>query len=195
MSLYLFVAIKAIHLEIVSDLATDAFLNAFKRFTSRRGKPTNVYSDNDKNFVGANKKLEKCRELFDQEQRRRDITDFTDSQGIRWHFIPAHVPYFGELWERVVKLFKTYSYKTTIKVPLTFKEVSTLMSQIETILNSSPLTALTNDANDLSYLSPGHFLIGNTLTSYPEVDLTDTKINRLSRWQLLEQIRQHFWKR
>jgi len=78
---------------------------------------------------------------------------------------------------------------------MTFEEASTLVTQIETILNSRPLTAIFNDSNDLSYLSPGHFLIGTTLTSYPGVDLMEVKVNRLSRWQLLEQIRQHFWKR
>lgn len=31
--------------------------------------------------------------------------------------------------------------------------------------------------------------------SYPEADVTEIKIGRLSRWQMVEQIRQHFWKR
>jgi len=187
--------IKAIHLEIVSDLTTDAFLNAFKRFISRRGKPINVYSDNATNFVGANKELEKLRELFSQEQERRSIMNYASSEGITWHFIPARAPHFGGLWESAVKSIKTHFYKTAAEASMTFEEASTLTSEIEAILNSRPLTALSNDPNDLSYLSPGHFLIGSTLTSYPEVDLIKTKINQLSRWQLVEKIRQDFWKR
>jgi len=145
--------------------------------------------------VGANRELEKCRELFLLEQERRKIIDYTVSEGIRWHFIPIRAPHFGGLWERAVKSFKTHFYKMTTEAAMTFEEASTLVTQIEAILNSRPLTALSEDPNDLSYLSPGHFLIGDTLTSYPEVDLMKVKVNRLSRWQLLEQIRQHFWKR
>lgn len=78
---------------------------------------------------------------------------------------------------------------------MTFEEASTLVSQIEAILNSRPLTSLSEDPNDLQFLAPGHFLIGDTLTSYPEFDLTEEKIGRLSRWQMLERMRQQFWKR
>ncbi|XP_018406148.1 PREDICTED: uncharacterized protein LOC108782372 [Cyphomyrmex costatus] len=187
-------AVKAVHLEAVSDLTTEAFLNAFKRFISRRGKPTDVYSDNGTNFVGANKELKKCLEIFSQEQERRNIMDYTATEGIKWNLIPARAPHFGGLWESSVKSFKAHFYKTATDASMTFEEVSTLVVQIEAILNSRPLSAISDDSNDLSFLSPGDFLIGSTLTSYPQADLLDTKINRLSRWQLLERIRQHFWK-
>ncbi|GFV04609.1 integrase catalytic domain-containing protein [Trichonephila clavipes] len=51
--------VKAIHLEIVSDLTTEAFLEALKRFVARRGRPIEIYSDNSRNFVGANNELRK----------------------------------------------------------------------------------------------------------------------------------------
>lgn len=44
-------------------------------------------------------------------------------------------------------------------------------------------------------LTPGHFLIGAPLLARPEVDLTETPSNRISRWSLLSQVCQHFWKR
>lgn len=47
-------ATKAVHIEIASDLTTNGFLGAFRRFTSRRGIPGHVYSDNGTNFIGAN---------------------------------------------------------------------------------------------------------------------------------------------
>jgi len=72
---------------------------------------------------------------------------------------------------------------------MTFEEASTLAIQIEVILNSRPFTVISDNPNDLDYLSLGHFLIGATLTSYFEVHLMDTKINRLSKWQLIERIR------
>jgi len=64
-AVFICTAIKTVHLEVVSDLTTDALLNVFKRFISRRSKPFKIYSDNGTNFVGA--ELEKCRELFSRE--------------------------------------------------------------------------------------------------------------------------------
>ncbi|XP_067205357.1 uncharacterized protein [Linepithema humile] len=186
---------KAAHLEVVSDLTTDAFLNSFKRFIGRRGKPSDVFSDNGTNFVGANHELEDLRKLFIQEEHQRKIIDTTSSEGIKWHFIPPRAPHFGGLWEAIVKSFKNHFYKVASEAALTFEEASTLVIQIEAILNSRPLSALSSDRNDLNYLSPGHFLVGSSLISYPEPNITQIKINRLSRWQRLEQIRQHFWKR
>jgi len=45
-------AVKAVHLEMVSDLSTDAFLNAFKRFISRRGSATNLSKRHSNNGQG-----------------------------------------------------------------------------------------------------------------------------------------------
>ncbi|XP_071036455.1 uncharacterized protein [Parasteatoda tepidariorum] len=45
--------LKAVHLELVSDLSTEAFLASFRRFTARRWLPSDVYSDNATNFKGA----------------------------------------------------------------------------------------------------------------------------------------------
>jgi hypothetical protein len=67
--------------------------------------------------------------------------------------------------------------------------------RIEACLNSRPLTPLTSDPNDLEVLTPFHFLIGETHTTFPEQDWSEAPTNRLSRWQLIEKIRAHFWKR
>ncbi|CAG7824546.1 unnamed protein product, partial [Allacma fusca] len=78
---------------------------------------------------------------------------------------------------------------------LNFEEYATLLAQVESCVNSRPLSPLSCDPEDLSALTPGHFLIGAPLNALPEPDLTETKINRLSRWQLCQQLAQHFWKR
>jgi hypothetical protein len=78
---------------------------------------------------------------------------------------------------------------------LTQNELYTLLVRIEACLNSRPLTPLTSDPNDLEVLTPFHFLIGETHTTFPEQDWSEAPTNRLSRWQLIEKIRAHFWKR
>ncbi|GFS93781.1 integrase catalytic domain-containing protein [Trichonephila clavipes] len=56
---------KTIHIEIVSDLTSDAFIATLKRFFSRRGKCAKLYSDNGKTFVGANKELKRFLKLIE----------------------------------------------------------------------------------------------------------------------------------
>ncbi|XP_065157275.1 uncharacterized protein [Atheta coriaria] len=69
------------------------------------------------------------------------------------------------------------------------------VKQIEAVLNSRPLTPLSEDPSDLQALTPGHFLIGEALTAPPTSDLEHLPDNRLSRWQLVEKLRQDVWRR
>ncbi|XP_071651748.1 uncharacterized protein [Temnothorax longispinosus] len=77
---------------------------------------------------------------------------------------------------------------------MTFEEFSTLLCNIEACLNSRPLAPLTDSADDCEPLTPGHFLIGSALTASPEPSLLNVKENRLSRWQLVRQLTERFWK-
>ena len=70
----------------------------------------------------------------------------------------------------------------------------TLLCQIESYLNSRPLTRLSEYPNNISYLSPNHFLIGATLMSFPEPDLTRDKHSHVSRWLFIQSLQQTFWK-
>lgn len=186
---------KAIHLEIVSDLSTETFLAALKRFFSRRGKSKNIYSDNGTNFVGANNELKELYELVTSKEHNKKLRNSLINEGINWHFIPPRSPHFGGLWESAVKLFKNHFLRIIGNTLLTFEEFNTYVIEIEAILNSRPITPLSNDPNDLSALTPGHFLIHDSFTSIPDVDFSSTTSSRLSNWQHLQQLKQHFWKR
>lgn len=71
--------------------------------------------------------------------------------------------------------------------------MSTFLAQIEAVLNSRPLILFTNDPDDLSVLTPGHFLIGQPLNVIPELSLNRINTNRLSRWQRLRSMMETFW--
>lgn len=186
-------ATTALHLELVSSQSTEDFIGALRRFMSRRGKVQNMYSDNGTNFVGANAELKRL-----QRSHREDYAKVADAfaeNGLKWHFIPPNSPHFGGLWEAGVKSVKFHLRRVAGNASFTFEELYTLLVQIEGILNSRPITPISNDPNDLSHLTPGHFLLGTSPTSIPEPDLTPIRINRLSRWQRVQQICQHFWNR
>ncbi|XP_036146042.1 uncharacterized protein LOC118646697 [Monomorium pharaonis] len=188
-------ATKAIHLELVSDLTTDAFIAAFKRLISRRGKPTCMYSDNATTFVGAQRLIKELYDFIKTPQFKSVTENFLREHQITWNFIPPNAPHFGGLWEAAVKSAKFHLTRIVGGVHLTFEEMQTTFCEIEAILNSRPLSPLSSDPNDMTFLSPGHFLVGAPLNSLPSTDLSEVKVNLLSRWQLIEQLRQHFWSR
>jgi hypothetical protein len=67
--------------------------------------------------------------------------------------------------------------------------------QIEGVVNSRPLHPLSSEPDELTCLTPAHFLINDSLASVPEADLAETSINRLSLWNQIQKMRQLFWKR
>lgn len=191
--LYICFSTKAIHLEVVTSLSTEAFIASFRRFVSRRGKPQRVYSDNGKNFVGANTALQ---ELGTFLINSHDNLESSMSElGVTWHFIPSYCPHFGGLWEAGVKSSKFHLKRIFTNALLSYEELSTVVTQVEAILNSRPLVPLSSDPTDYEALTPSHFLIGKKLTSLPDPSVLDIKESRLSKFQRLQQLQQHFWRR
>ncbi|XP_026467848.1 uncharacterized protein LOC113371436 [Ctenocephalides felis] len=115
--------------------------------------------------------------------------------GINWHFIPAKSPHFGGIWEVGIKSCKSHLKRILGNACLTFEDFYTILTQIEAILNSMPISPLSSDPNDLNPLTPGHFLIGKSSTSIPDPNVLDIPENRLGRYQHLQRLAQHFWKR
>ncbi|XP_050324467.1 uncharacterized protein LOC126755778 [Bactrocera neohumeralis] len=187
-------ATKAIHLEPVSDLTTNAFMAAFARFFSRRGCPADLYSDNGTNFVGASKLLIKDRREF-MKSLKTQLTASEAHQNINWHFNPPGAPHMGGLWEAGVKSLKSHLKKVSQNQKFTFEELATLLTRIESCLNSRPLSPLSEDPTNLEPLTPGHFLIGTPLLIPAEPNLEDAHLSIAQRWQKLKILHQHFCKR
>lgn len=167
-AIFVCMATKAFYIDLVSELTTECFLACLKRFVATRGKCTDMYSDNGKNFVGANKEL---REEFKRLISDPELLSYLAKDGTTWHFNPPLSPSFGGLWEAGVKSTKYHLKRLLGNNTFTFEEMSTLLRQIEACLNSRPLCLLSDDINDVSYLTPGHFVIGDVPIAVPEISL------------------------
>ena len=147
-------SVKAVHLKAVTDLTTEGFISALKRFIARRGLPA-------VNFVGANNELKQVYMFLSQGENQKVIAEHCSRQRIQWRFIPEHAPHFGGLWESAVRSMKTHLKKVIGTVKLNFEELTTILAQIEACLNSRPLAPMTTaDGEEVEALTPGHFLIG-----------------------------------
>lgn len=190
-ALFVCLATRAIHLELVNDYTAAAFIAAFERFTSRRGLPSHVYSDNGTNFRGAERELWKAYRVVirDSNLRARVASD-----GVSWIFSPPGAPHFGGLWEAGVKSFKHHLRRMIGASTPTIEEFNTLLCKIEACLNSRPIAPLNDDPECYDSLTPGHFLIGTSLKSVPMPSVLDCEDNRLSRWKLVSKITEQFWR-
>lgn len=194
-ALFVCMASKAVHMEVVTGLSTEAFILTLKRFIARRGNPTCIYSDNGTNFTGTAHQLKEIREFFKTQDVSDSVRTYLAQNDIRWKFIPPRSPHWGGLWESAIKSAKSHLLKIVGNARLTYEEFSTILCQVEAVMNSRPLCALSSDPSEFTPLTPGHFLIGTSLTALPEKDISHVSENRLSVYKRIAQIQQIFWKR
>ncbi|XP_070138639.1 uncharacterized protein [Drosophila bipectinata] len=125
-AIFVCLSTKAIHIELVSDLTTSAFIAAFKRFWSRRGPISDLYSDNGTIFNGAKRDLAEMQRMAIAQSQDEEISSFMASHEINWHFIPPSAPHFGGIWETGVRSIKLHLKRVIGSSALTFEEYSTL---------------------------------------------------------------------
>ncbi|XP_062554164.1 uncharacterized protein LOC134219449 [Armigeres subalbatus] len=183
---------RAVHLELVGDLSTAKFLQALRRFVSRRGLCSDIYSDNGRNFLGASNELQR---LANSKEHRDAVYQECLSNGIKWHFNPPKASHFGGLWEAAIASAQKHFFRVLGPHTLYYDDTETLLTQIECCLNSRPIVPISDDPNDYEALTPGHFLVGSSLKSVPDVDHSSTPINRLRQWQQVQKLFQHLWRR
>lgn len=185
---------KAAHLELVTSLSTAKFILALRRMMGRRGISSDIYCDQGSNFIGASNELPI---LFLQAQSTEsiEIARTFAKDGIKFHFLPPSAPNWGGQWESFVKLTKHHLYRITTHFKLTYEDMNTVLIQIEACLNSRPLCAVGDNADDFDPITPGHLLIGRPLNLIPEPSLLDLKRSTLDRNQDIQRTVQEFWKR
>ena len=184
---------RASHLEVVTSISERDFIDAFIKFTSRRGHPRIMYSDNASNFSSAAKTSENI------VKNDKFISDFR----IKWKFITARAPFQGGAWERLIGMTKNSLKKVVGNALLELSELQVIITQIEARLNDHPLTYITNDVSDNLPLTPSHLLSGGKLQTVnifntdelddPSYNSTHSNLNR--RNLFCQKLLNDFWSR
>ncbi|XP_062555750.1 uncharacterized protein LOC134220664 [Armigeres subalbatus] len=162
--------IRAIHIEVVNSLSTDSCVMALRNFAARRGQPRKIYSDRGTNFVGANKELQKLDAIVNQSEIMREFTT-TETE---WVFNPPMAPHMGGSWERLIRTVKKNMLSVCTTKNLSDEVLRNLLTEIENVVNSRPLTHVPVDDDSGPALTPNHFLVGSSNGSKPLTDIDNT---------------------
>jgi transposase InsO family protein len=181
---------RAVHIEKIDSLEADTFLNAFRRFVARRGSPKKVWSDNGTNFIGSQSEIKKATMQLNDKQ----IKDFSRKNEIEWHFNPPHASHMGGVWERLIRTIRKVLVVTLRNTTIRDDVLSTLFCEAEAILNSRPLTKVSNDPQDISALTPNHLLLMRSGPAPPPGVFVQNDVYA-KRWKYVQFLADQFWKR
>ena len=96
--LFTCMASRAVHIEILEDMTTEAFINALRCFIALRGAVKQIRSDQGNNFIGAQKGLKNALD----EVKNEKIKAFLAEQGCDVLVNVPHASHMGGVWERQI---------------------------------------------------------------------------------------------
>ncbi|XP_065175930.1 uncharacterized protein LOC135805765 [Sycon ciliatum] len=182
---------RAVHLELSHDLTTDCTIMAICRLISRRGCPGVIYSDNGTNLRGAARELKESLDQLDQTRLAAELTP----RGIKWEFNPPAAPHMGGAWERLVRSGKT-ALRAVLKERAPREDtLITLLTEVEAIINSRPLTHVSSDPTDDNSLTPNHFLLGTPSAAPVPGVFSGDDLHLRRQWRIVQVLADHFWRR
>ena len=153
-------ATRAIHLEVVTNMSADCFLQTFRRFASHKSLTSLMISDKAKTFKKASTYL---KSMFETHK----VRDHMANIGVDWQFIPERAPWYGGWWEGLIGLTKQTLKKILGCALVDLETLQTVVTEVESILNDRPLTYVSTHLDDPDPLTPAHLMNGRKIRSFP----------------------------
>ena len=182
---------RAIHLEMLHSLDADSFLNCLRSFQSHRPNLKHIYCDNATNFRAADAELLKAFSLYS----KSTLKDYAVSKGIQFTYIDPTSAHQAGNWERLIGIVKRVLKAVLPHASrLTDEVLQTIFCEVEAIVNSRPLTRLSDDPRDFRPLTPNLLLSLGDPTDIPLSHVSKAEMYR-SRYKYCQHIANMFWSR
>ncbi|XP_062538499.1 uncharacterized protein LOC134206794 [Armigeres subalbatus] len=183
--------IRAVHIELAYSLTTDSCIIAIRNFIARRGPPVEIISDRGTNFIGASRELKEALQHVNQDK----LMEHFVTSDTKWSFNPPASPHFGGAWERLVQSVKKALKHTQLTRTPTDELLRNMLTEIELIVNSRPLTELPLDDEHSQSLTPNHFLLGSSDGSKPPIAYDNSSYALKHTWKMSQVYANRFWRR
>lgn len=186
---------RAVHVEMLEDLSTDAFINGFRCFIALRGSVRQIKCDQGTNFVGAKNELNAAQNEIDTDK----LTSFLAEKQCDFVLNTPHASHAGGVWERQIRTVRNV-LKATLALTtgrLTDSSLRTFLYEAAAIVNSRPLTTDNlNDPNSLEPLTPNHLVTMKTSTALPPPgQFVKEDLYAKKRWRQVQYLVEQFWSR
>ena len=191
-------ASRAVHLETVNSMTTDAFLNAYRRFICRRGPVQRLYCDRGTNFVGGHGALKAAIKEMDEERIKSHLLK-DNCDLVEYEFGVPHASHMGGVYERMIRCAR--SALTSLLVAnghqLDDELLRTLMCEAEEIINSRPIsTSDMTNTNTLEPLTPSFLLTQKNRVVLPFPGrFASPDVFARRRWRRIQFLANMFWSR
>lgn len=197
--LYVCALTRAVSLDLTPDFTSFEFLLSLRKFINRHPAVRTIISDNASTFKRAEKELQIA---YDNIQKEEVQALLAESK-IKWEFITDRAPTQGAFWERVVQLVKRPLRKILGTNIVRFRELESILSEIELCINLRPITPLTSNECEIRALCPADFLNGyHAKARFPDTSVlampnraVEQAIIMTRAWKKQETIMKGFWKR
>ncbi|KAK3093009.1 hypothetical protein FSP39_009964 [Pinctada imbricata] len=187
---------RAVHVELVEEMSSNAFINALRRFLAIRGPVRQFRSDRGSNFIGAVKELGINASFIED----GPVKQFLTQNGSSWIFNPPYAHHFGGAWERMIGVCRRILDAILLEnrsKDLTHETLSTFMAEACAIMNGRPLVPVSTDPESPSILTPSQILTHKVSNYAGNLDVTDfgRKDAMKSQWKLVQHLADNFWRR
>ena len=177
---------RAIHLEVTKSQTAEEFTRKLNAFIARKTRPAVIISDNGGAFKATAEWIKKLR-------KSESLLDFLARQEIKWNFNLSKSPWWGAIYERIIKDIKTTLHKTLGRSHLSFEQLESIIIDIECHLNNRPLTYIETEVGEGKVLTPNSILWGQNAYTLEDTEVDMDSVAKCQR--RLENVRSHAWTR
>lgn len=192
---------RSVHIEDVSSLESDTFIQALNRFMAVRGRPKEIWSDNGTNFCGAEKELRRSIRELDEKTIKADLhsceVEWYSCPIPQWRFQPPGASHMSGVWERLIRSVRK-AMKAVIGDPqalIGHETLRTVFAEVTSILNSRPICQSSDDPADLDVLTPNHLLLHRQNLAVPPGVFEPDDLYSRKQWRHAQYLANRFWSR
>jgi hypothetical protein len=185
---------RAIHLELITDMSTQTYIYSLQRMIARRGLPKLMLSDNAEQFKKSAREMARLWRNLDWDAIAKFGISFQNP--IEFRFITPLAPWQGAAYERLIGSVKMALKSTLWKRIADLNEFNTALCNAEAVVNSRPISAVSDDVNDFNPITPGHLLLGRPLQTLPDyLTRDDDECSVAILWRKRQRLHAEYWTR